>query len=447
MRLAALLIACCLVLAGCSAPTAGGPTATQPAASDTTDPGTDATPATAANETGSTTSDTETETGPRTLARNYSITVRNGELPVEYSLVFARVALLTGEPEAVPPETVYVRSNSEMGIGSGGFPPFFRLLGIRVPEDQNRSLTAAAYVRNPESVYVNELILDSSTETESTLAHESVHVIQFRNDRREQLLRGIVEGRRTTDDVQTYRAMIEGTAMYVQTGYWQRYLDTESSPSRNITLAYRNASNGAASFGLAPYRFGQRYVRARANSTADLAQVYADPPRTSEQVIHRLGRDEELPADLSVETETGDGWELDRPSRTRMGELFIRVSLGTELSESRAAAGADGWGNDVRIAFDRDGVRGFAWTLRWDDPANATEFTGAFRDWLVSRDDVDRTTTAIDGDETTIWESDRGVYRIQRVSDETVVVFLGDETFVESATASGTDSEVTVRVS
>ena len=79
------------------------------------------------------------------------------------------------------------------------------------------------------------------------------------------------------------------------------------------------------------------------------------------------------------------------------------------------------------IARTDDGDAGHAWALRWDDAANASEFVATFQAYR-------------DGDAT---GADTAI-RLTRVSDETVVVLVGDPRFVDAATANGTNDRVTV---
>lgn len=432
MRTPTLLVVLLLVLAGCSSSV---PFTEQPAAAEATSP---VGPQDAALATPSVETPTDTPTGterpasPESLADSYDIDTEGGELPVDYALVHARVVSMVDARHTQPPKRVRIEPNDRMDVGATQYPEFYRLLGITMPEDRTRTLTAAAYVQSPDTVTVNRRILDRSDLTERTLAHESVHVVQFRTDAFRRTAADVTVGRPTTDGFMVQRSITEGSATYVETEYAARYELADPNATESMGQRYRNNS-GASKLGLAPYYFGARYADDRLEGPEEIDVLYTDPPRTSEQLVHGLDSDSEPVADLVVDAEAGGNWEHEPAARDRFGELFVRVVLGSELNESAAAAGADGWGADERIAFANaaEGERGtgYAWVLRFDDAANATEFSAAFDEWEGARDANNPVRTA-------------------RIDEETVVVFLGSESFVESARASSTgeDGTVTVRI-
>lgn len=433
---AAVAVALLLVVAGCSAPTAQSPPETAtPTPEVASSPATESAPGTtddsaAAADSTPTTTPTSTPRDPQSLAASYDVEVRDGELPVDPALVFARLQVLLGT-EATPPEAVLIEPDEEMGFGTATYPAFYRLFGIHVPDGRNRTLTAAGYVRDPSYVHLNAELTDNATATESVLAHESVHVVQFETGQAHSAqavivgddLRGV-----TTDDRQTYFAVIEGTAVHAERAYWRKYIGTGPDPAGRLAEGYRE-SEGAPKLGFARYRFGFAYVDARAASTREHGRVYEEPPRTSEELLHHLPPGSEPSAALNL-SNAGE-WEERRGYRDRMGELWLRVVLATELNESAAAAGADGWGADEKRGYVRDGQRGFAWVLRWDDPANATEFHEVFARYLDER--ATRTDDArwVDEDAAT---GEPATFRLVWVDDRTVAVLAGDEAFVDAAT-------------
>lgn len=419
-----LLLALLLVLAGCSA------TQVQPPSAETAEPtptvAETSTPTPAGTETAS--PSTPTEQDPATLAAQYDVAVEGGNLSVDPALVFARVELIIGT-RAKPPERVLIRPDEEMAFDGPGYPTFYRLFGIRIPDDEDRSVTAAGYVRDPDTVNLNERLTNNSTATESVLAHESVHVVQFRTGLAQGVSAAVVDREVrgvTTDAKQTYFAVIEGTAVQVERVYVRRYLEDGSDPAAGLAAGYRGA-DGAAKLAYARYRFGFAYVDQRAGGPREHGEIYDDPPRTSEEVLHNLPPGSEEPSNLSV-ANAGE-WEERQGFRDRMGELWLRVVLANELNESTAAAGADGWGADEKRGYERDGERGYAWVLRWDDAANGTEFQEVFAQYLDERATrrgefwVDR--DALGGEGAT--------FDLVRVDDRTVVVLAGDSAFVEDA--------------
>ncbi|WP_232702770.1 hypothetical protein [Halobacterium wangiae] len=109
----------------------------------------------------------------------------------------------------------------------------------------------------------------------------------------------------------------------------------------------------------------------------------------------------------------------------RRGEAQLRFVLEYGLSRDRAAETAAGWGEDRSIHFQSIDEDAFAWVVRWDAPSEADEFETAFAEFEANVSEP---------------------LALQRVGDETTVVFSGYEGFVENATASGVAANVTVSV-
>lgn len=441
MRRRAALVALLLVTAGCAgvpvSPPADTPTSADPATAETPTPaGTAAPPATGTRTPTRTPSPTETPpeiTDPETLASTYDIEVKRFEdnLTVDQNLVFARVQVILGT-RVEPPEVVDVQGYDRMSFPGGSYPPFYRALGVDAPEG-DRDLVAAGLVRDPDTVYLNEIVAGDTAEEHRVLAHEYVHVTQFRRGDAGQARQGIVEGDLDPDERQVYVAMVEGAAVHASQAYWREYLHNGTSPAEQMADSYRETS-GAQRLVFARYHFGYRYFAARTASPRGHERVYRNPPRTTEQLLHRLPGGTEPPTNLSVGVQEGHGWDS-RPARTvRMGELFVRVALSTQVNESRAADAAAGWGTDERHLFKKNGTTSWAWVVQWDDRRNATEFERAFRAYLGNR-------ATRNG---SVWVDGDVAFRLERVSDRTVVVFLGNESFVRTAVASAEDGRVTI---
>lgn len=416
------VVAFLVILAGCSGLPGVGP---GPQQGESPSPGGPQHPGTASTASPS--------TGPASDPTHATVdappvNVTGGELSVDPGRVFALTGRVLGTNQTTYPDVVVLPPGEVPAVGE---PPsrFFRRLGLtRTPGD----VEAGAYVRGPETVYVSERLSTRPVALEYTLAHEYTHVVQHETGVYEDLLRG----RFSTDAMAVRTAVLEGAAVYAADTYWRRYIRRNGRPTDDVRQAYRR-STGVTWYEVAKYRFGYRYVEARTDSPVGLPSVYAAPPRTTEAVIHTLPADTEAPVELSVNVsgESRDWFLL--PSRTRMGELFVRAVLRTELSETAAAGGADGWGNDVRLAFSGENTtrRGYVWVLRWDDRKNATAFGEAFGTYLDGR-------ARRDGD---LWRNGSTAYRLERIDRRTHAVFVGGTGFVGNATANVTAGG-TVRV-
>lgn len=401
---ASLAVAVLLVVAGCqAAPGAGGGNDSQVS---TTQPSTDA-PTTAA---------AETQT-PSTDRPGRSINVEGGTLPVDPNVVWERVAAMV-DTGVGPPSTIRLEN---LAIGSStARTPFERALGVPATAIPGFAGTT------PQSgdggiVKLHRQLTDDEMQLEATLAHEYVHVVQLRSRADDGLLRSFSDGERLTpDELSVFRATIEGAAEYVETRYARRHLGFDGDRTRT---QYLNATSTSKRL-IAPYYLGARYVNATVDGPDELGAVYESPPRTTEELLHGLEPGSEPPAALRVSADADRRVEQSGP----YGELAVRTLFGTALDEPGAAALADGWGNDTRLGFGspEDGERSdFAWVLRWDDAANATEFENGVAAYLDAR------------------EPNASV-RVDRVAPETTVVFAGEKSFVADATASGENETVTI---
>mgnify|MGYP000395097036 CR=1 FL=1 len=403
MRRAALLTALLVVLAGC-----GGV-----ADVAVTEPPDDPTP--------------EPTDTPTT-----DVQVIGGDLPFDATTAFERVLNLTGERVNGP--VVYVESPAAMerSILDSRRSGFRAALGVNPPpRNSSERLRLAAYApADGNAVHVNEAILANGARAEVTVVHEFVHTVQFQRGWHESVwsIDPAFDADGISYDRQlTYYLVIEGAATVVENEYRSQFA-TQSAGGDSLRASYRNAS-ASGRLNLARYVLGAEYVAERTDSLRDLAEVHRHPPKSSEQVLHNST--DPVEHLLVTTTDTGNWTER---GRDRQGELFLRIALRTELNRSTAVDAAHGWGEDRRITFERGTRTGTAWVLHWDDSANATEFETAFERYLEAK------ATRNDG----VWSQTDGTasYRVVEATDETTVVFLGEESFVRTATVEESREDV-----
>lgn len=429
-----------LLVAGCAGPIAA-PTNSSDAAISTEGPSTPGAATNATNESNATnatdpssTDATDAPADPAELAETYEIAVdeadRIGESP---PLVFARMAVLTNETAANPPERVQVFPDSRMQLGSGSVPEFQRLLGITYPASDG--LAAAGYVDGPDRIVLNDAILANNTTSEMVLAHETVHIVQFEQQAFSTTSSRVDAGdlRGTTDAQLAYRAVIEGSAVYAADEYHAAYMDEGVPPRASMERRYGNAT-GATRLALGPYHFGAEHVADRVDDATELETVYERPPRTTSEVIHGVNRNQDPVASLPVGAAGGDTWTERDDRRDRLGELYFRIALATELADERAAAAGTGWRADKRLVFSDGEERSYVWVLRFSDEANATQAERAMTDYLDARGDPKRVDTA-DGS-VRVWTAAdaNATFRPVRVDDGTVAFVIGDPSFVAETT-------------
>lgn len=425
MRFAAVVCALLIVLAGCSSvidTSTPSPTTTESEATPTPSP--------------TTTEPKATSTPPD------SVSVVGGELPIDPTPVYARVLNMTDQRLEEP--AVYIESpnGSSPTILDRRQSSFRTALGFVPPDRLNGSggLQLEAYApSHGRSVHLYEAVTRNATVTETTLAHEFVHTVQFRTGWAGEMWdnQPRVNYELTQDSRQAYHLLQEGSAIYVEYRYEQRFVSDSASPPPWRSGAYENAS-AYVRWNLARYTLGAEYVAEEIDSPAEIESLYTDPPTSTEQILHHT--DDPIEP-LSVVHNDSGNWTM--TEKTAMGELFLRIALRTELNSSTAVDAAHGWGNDRRIDYERGSATGTAWILRWDDTENATEFEDAFRQYLDAKA----------ARESAIWYGNdvNATYRMQRPGDRHVVVYIGNESFVRNANTTlpsdaPTDGPVTVEI-
>lgn len=167
-----------------------------------------------------------------------------------------------------------------------------------------------------------------------------------------------------------------------------------------------------------PYTAGQALVASihASGGWAAVDKVYADPPVSTEQVLHpeKYAAHEPaikvaLPKDLAARL--GTGWSVDLQDTMGEFELESWLRSAGQVAETTATSAAEGWGGD-RIALVSKGDRsGIVFDTRWDSPADAAEFAAAAQaaldtlgghGALIAIDGSDRVTVFIATDDATV---------------------------------------------
>ncbi|MFB6295505.1 MAG: hypothetical protein ABEH66_01530 [Halobacteriales archaeon] len=242
-------------------------------------------------------------------------------------------------------------------------------------------------------------------------------------------------GDRTTDAAFVLASLVEGAAVHATDAYIAEYIDEDLTNSAlYLDLRGRLAPGSFPEYANSRYIVGWRYVSARAPSPNATDHVYENPPRTGEQVIHRLAPGAEPPRPLSVTASTG---RYRRVGTDRLGEGFLRVALRNGHSRERANRAAAGWGNDTLRTYlpEGGGDPAYAWTLRFDDAENRSQFVATLRESLSSRGNRTAGVWTVPGTAT---------FDLRLVGEETAVVLAGNESFVGNTNVSGSDAEVSI---
>jgi len=230
-----------------------------------------------------------------------------------------------------------------------------------------------------------------------TYAHEYSHVLQ---DQTYDLDQGLGFNHEACEEdserCAALQALLEGDATlleqrwlltYASDADFQQLLDFYNSFS---SPAYESAPKFMKEDFLFPYTIGFDFVESvfLDGGWAAVDALYADPPVSTEQILHPGRYPNDLPVPLTVPEvldSLGSGWrEIDRDV---LGEWFTFLTLSERLPEEQAQVAAEGWGGDYYIAFhdDSKGRGVLVVATAWDTVRDAYEFYGAFRDYGDSR--------------------------------------------------------------
>jgi len=375
------------------------------------------------------------------LAIDASDGLNDSELDAVVARAMARVEKVRGV-EFDDPVAVEVTSRSEIGEdlgggdGEGGESEAARVESVRYralflvgdrdgedgdgdPSEETRTASVQGYYDPGEDRVVIVTDDERPILDEVTLAQELYHAHQFRTRQ----LR--VPQDYTDDTLVGIRTLIEGDANFVDRRY-ERYCAAVWDCVRPGEDADGggggNASPGSGfDFGVyllsyVPYAEGEPLVAETyaAGGWDAVDDLYRDPPRSSEQVIHPDARGDDAPEDVTLEDRSGPKWTRltreGRPPSVTVGEAGLATMFIQTAFDDRAGGlvdpesvlnrgpngsvdGADpldydvpyatGWAGDALATYERaDGEPGYVWRIRFDDADDAAQFAEGYRSLL-----------------------------------------------------------------
>lgn len=227
-----------------------------------------------------------------------------------------------------------------------------------------------------------------------TLAHEYVHGLQ---DQVFGLDSFIDEDSLNDDQFLARTALIEGDATLAMTEYFIAHV-MELSQADLLSLQEEDLEGSAAALEAAPaiiretlafpYDYGTEFVMALQESGWQAVDVaYADPPLSTEQILHPekyLERDEPQLVSLPPLTDTlGAGWAM-IDSET-LGEFQTILYLAQQVDRAVAELASAGWDGDTYAVYGRDEDDVLVLATVWDSAADGEEFVAAYRQYATGR--------------------------------------------------------------
>jgi hypothetical protein len=228
---------------------------------------------------------------------------------------------------------------------------------------------------------------------ESTLAHELTHMLQDQHHDLMALLPDDDEWYlEHPDEALARSALAEGDASMTELSYLQQNMSLERIQELldevdELYLPVLDSAPDVINRDLMfPYLEGMIFVEALydAGGYAAVDAAYADPPVSSEQILHpeRYVDYRDDPQEVTLEdglAVLGADYRLvyEQP----LGEFYLILYLETQLYPDLAEAAADGWDGDRYAVYYDDDSGDLAMVLRtvWDDDEEAAEFYETFR--------------------------------------------------------------------
>jgi hypothetical protein len=232
------------------------------------------------------------------------------------------------------------------------------------------------------------------------LAHEIFHAVQDQEWGGGKL---IDSKKYSHDAVQAHAALLEGDATIVMLLYAMSDADGNAPdlPNASITMVamtiplqmsspeypvMASAPDYLKQSLIFPYQQGLMFLgglRQAGWSFADFRKLYADPPSSTEQILHpeRYAPNRDHPSEVSIAPRAG----YSRPWEGTAGELHLKQLLLTGLAADRATSGAAGWDGDF-TALEVAGPKAVVVaTITWDAAADAEQFAAAARENHAAR--------------------------------------------------------------
>ncbi len=262
---------------------------------------------------------------------------------------------------------------------------------------------AGFYDDEEEVMYIVKDAKGLPANARMTYVHEFVHALQ---DQYWDLDKGLQYNDETCEQDTEYcagvQALIEGDASYVEDQwFWTRATREEQ---REIIEYYRNLEipvfDQAPEFMqkdlLFPYREGKDFVtQLYAQGVDAVNQAFANPPRSTEQILHPSRYPDDTPLKVQLPDLPGllgRGWEP-IVEYNALGEYWLYLMLGYgeksawRLSDTEAAQAAAGWAGDAYALYynEKDDAIVFVMDLRWDTPEDGQEFAESLARYLQKR--------------------------------------------------------------
>jgi hypothetical protein len=271
-----------------------------------------------------------------------------------------------------------------------------------------------------------------------TYAHEFVHALQDQTyDLQEGL--GFTDEACEEDSERCagLQALIEGDATLLEEQWLRNYATPQDYLEivEFITSFEMPVYDSAPAFMkddfIFPYTYGLDFVREihLNGGWAAVDAVYANPPISTEQILHPERYPDDVPIILEVPDLApllGEGWrEIEHDV---LGEWYTQLTLNEFLYDPPSELAAAGWGGDYYIALYNNEKEQGAFILMtvWDSVRDTEEFYLTFQDYGEARFGNGTLSTV-----NSTWESNEGQAMIERWGNQTLWILAPDAQVME----------------
>jgi hypothetical protein len=283
-----------------------------------------------------------------------------------------------------------------------------------MPQDESRralyieqltSQVAGLYDDETKKMYVVSSTGEIGPAEKITYAHEYTHALQ---DQKFTLRDVQGDAKDQGDRTLARTTLIEGDATLLMSLWAQQHLTAAElgqvansiDPASEAVLAKMRAILKDAL--IFPYTSGLTMnlgAFQQGGGYGGVDQLYANPPDTTEQVIHAdklAAREPAVKVDFPDDFpgSLGDGWKIDL--QDTLGEFQLKTLLADAAQAADADDAAAGWGGD-RVAYvtGPDGANAAVLDTRWDTDADASAFAAALSDYVAKLEGIGRSAAVL----------------------------------------------------
>lgn len=211
---------------------------------------------------------------------------------------------------------------------------------------------------------------------ESLVAHELAHAYQ---DQQQGGLEAFIRANRNSiDSLRAAHGILEGQAVVIGSGveWFQRGISVDRFDPDLADSSVGRLSSGEA-FSIV-YEAGRRFVllRYRAGGWAEVADAFAHPPTSTEQLLHPEKFRKDLPSVVTLPQIPKAMEPFPVVFESTVGELVLYnrlLLISKDLNQARL--GAAGWDGDLlRVQQLPDGGYTLTWRILWDREGDAMQF-------------------------------------------------------------------------